>query len=222
MPEFHPDETLLIAYSAGTLHKARAICVAAHLAYCPSCHARTRALNDLGGEIMEESSSTVSDGLLAATLSRLGQQDTDKTVDKVQSHNTAPPELYGAPVVVRKLLQKTPQWQWRKLSKSLSMVRLVTGQRDYEVALQRICAGGQTPLHDHKGEEYTVVLKGSFFDEDGLYRPGDFLYRGPGDRHQPRGLQHEDCICLSAVSDRIRITSPLGWLLTPFLRIQPM
>ena len=43
------------------------------------------------------------------------------------------------------------------------------------MALHKICAGGKTPKHDHEGLEYTVVLKGSFSDENAVYREGDFL-----------------------------------------------
>ena len=83
-------------------------------------------------------------------------------------------------------------------------------------------AGGKTPKHDHHGLEYTVVLKGSFSDENAVYREGDFLVRQPGDVHQPMGAQNGECICLSALSAPIKLTNPLGFLMKPWLRINPM
>ena len=102
------------------------------------------------------------------------------------------------------------------------MARFETGQDEFEVALHKICAGGKTPKHDHQGLEYTVVLKGSFSDENAVYREGDFLIREPGDVHQPMGAQNGECICLSALSAPIKLTNPLGFLMKPWLRINPM
>ena len=48
------------------------------------------------------------------------------------------------------------------------------GERRYELALHKIDAGGKVPDHDYRGQEITVVLKGSFSDEDGVYQPETF------------------------------------------------
>ena len=108
------------------------------------------------------------------------------------------------------------------MSGSVDVARFKTGQSDYEVALHRICAGGKTPKHDHQGTEFTVVLKGSFSDERAVYNEGDFLVRHPGDVHQPMGAQNGECICLSALDAPIKFTNPLGFLMKPLLRINPM
>ena len=34
---------------------------------------------------------------------------------------------------------------WKRLSKSMEVAKLFTGQSKYEVALHKICAGGTTP-----------------------------------------------------------------------------
>ena len=111
---------------------------------------------------------------------------------------------------------------WKRLTASVDIARLKTGQKAYEVALHKICAGGKTPKHDHNGLEYTVVLKGSFSDERAVYREGDFLRRHPGDVHQPMGAQNGECICLSALAAPIKLSNPLGFLMKPWLRINPM
>jgi putative transcriptional regulator len=99
--------------------------------------------------------------------------------------------------------------------------KLYTGQDKFEVALHKICAGGVTPKHDHRGLEYTVVLKGSFSDEKSVYAEGDFITREPGDVHQPMGAKNGECICLSAQEAPIRLTSILGLFLNPWLRVKP-
>jgi putative transcriptional regulator len=127
------------------------------------------------------------------------------------------------PFSVDKLMKNNLVSQtWKRLSGSVDVARFETGQDEFEVALHKICAGGKTPKHDHQGLEYTVVLKGSFSDENAVYREGDFLIREPGDVHQPMGAQNGECICLSALSAPIKLTNPLGFLMKPWLRINPM
>ena len=94
------------------------------------------------------------------------------------------------------------------------------GERRYELALHKIDAGGKVPDHDHRGQEITVVLKGSFSDEDGVYQPGDFLVREPGESHRPMAAQNDDCICLSVLEAPIKLKG-LKSLLNPFLSFSP-
>ena len=110
--------------------------------------------------------------------------------------------------------------EWRSLSSTLSVAAISVGEADYELALHRIDAGGKAPVHDHKGTELTVVLKGSFSDEDGIYREGDFLMREPGDIHRPSATQDQACICLSVLSAPIKLTG-IKQVLNPFMRFNP-
>ena len=128
-------------------------------------------------------------------------------------------ELKGIPEYLNQFLPRSGL-NWRKLSSSVTVAPISVGETRYELALHKICAGGQTPVHDHNGVEYTVVLKGSFSDEDGMYNEGDFLTREPGDIHRPFASQHEDCICLSVLEAPIRLKG-LGRVLNPFMRFQP-
>jgi putative transcriptional regulator len=108
------------------------------------------------------------------------------------------------------------------MSASVDVAQIVTGQTDYEVSLHKICAGGKTPKHSHSGKEYTVVLEGSFSDESSVYSEGDFILREEGDEHQPMGAQNGECICLSALQAPIKLSSPFGFLMKPWLRLNPM
>ena len=73
----------------------------------------------------------------------------------------------------------------------------------------------------HAGSEITVVLHGSFSDQDGRYAQGDFLVRGPGDEHRPVAAADSDCLCLAVLDAPIRLGGLLGRLANPFLRIHP-
>jgi len=212
----HPDENMLIEFSAGTLDTAAAICVSAHLHFCSSCRAKLLRLDQVGSQLMSQAEpEKVADDAFAQVMEKIDSDD-----------NPAPKEAKfngDMPFSVNKLMGTSLiNKNWKRLSSSVDVARFKTGQSDFEVALHKICAGGKTPKHDHEGLEYTVVLKGSFSDENAVYREGDFLMRQPGDVHQPMGAQNGECICLSALSAPIKPTSPLGFLMKPWLRINPM
>lgn len=212
----HPDENMLIEFSAGTLGTAASICVSAHLHYCSSCRAKLLRLDQVGSQMMSE-----------AEPIEVADNAFDNLMEKIDTAGQAKPEEStpsdDLPFSVNKLISTSLiSKNWKRLSSSVDVARFKTGQEEFEVALHKICAGGKTPKHGHEGLEYTVVLKGSFSDENAVYREGDFLLREPGDVHQPMGAQNGECICLSALSAPIVPTSPLGFLMKPWLRINPM
>ncbi len=212
----HPDQNMLIEFSAGTLETAPSICVSAHLHFCSSCRAKLLRLDQVGSQLMSQAEPVkVAEDALAQVMEKIDSGD-----------NTAPKKTNfdgDMPFTVNKLIGTSLiNKNWKRLSSSVDVARFKTGQDNFEVALHKICAGGKTPKHGHEGLEYTVVLKGSFSDENAVYREGDFLLRQPGDVHQPMGSQNGECICLSALSAPIKPTSPLGFLMKPWLRINPM
>ena len=214
--QFHPDETMLLEFSAGTLATAPSICVSAHLHFCSKCRTSLLRLDQVGAQLMSEVKPLeLEDDAFDTVMANLdsSQQIAAKPDTKRTSY----------PFSVTKLMKNNLVSQtWKRLSASVDVARFETGQNEFEVALHKICAGGKTPKHDHHGLEYTVVLKGSFSDENAVYREGDFLVREPGDVHQPMGAQNGECICLSALSAPIKLTNPFGFLMKPWLRINPM
>ena len=49
--------------------------------------------------------------------------------------------------------------------------------------LFRLAPGATIPYHEHTDVEQTYVLEGTFQDEDGVAKPGDFISRPAGNRH---------------------------------------
>ena len=223
MIKHHPSTTLLTDYTVGSLSVAPAVSVTTHLKYCQQCRDSVGSLKQLGGALLcEAEPAQVSNDLLSQTLDRLDADEGETTLAEGASevHEfELSDELKGIPEYLVQFLPRNGL-NWRKLSSSVTVAPISVGETRYELALHKICAGGQTPVHDHNGVEYTVVLKGSFSDEDGMYNEGDFLTREPGDIHRPFASQHEDCICLSVLEAPIRLKG-LGRVLNPFMRFQP-
>lgn len=219
---YHPDKAMLVEFSAGTLETAPSICISAHLHFCEACRTELLSLNEIGAQLMAEATPVpVDDAALESALDAVMA-----VIDQPQRVETAvkdQPNKSGFPFSISKLIANAESTlTWKRLTSSVDIAQFKTGQKVFEVALHKICAGGKTPKHDHNGVEYTVVLKGSFSDERAVYKEGDFLMRQPGDVHQPMGAQNGECICLSALSAPIKLANPLGFLMKPWLRINPM
>ena len=223
MIKHHPSTALLTDYTVGSLSVAPAVSITTHLKYCQQCRDSVGSLKQLGGALLcEAEPAQISNDLLSQTLDRLDADESEMALAEGASevHEfELSDELKGIPEYLNQFLPKNGL-NWRKLSSSVTVAPISVGETRYELALHKICAGGQTPVHDHNGVEYTVVLKGSFSDEDGMYNEGDFLTREPGDIHRPFATQHEDCICLSVLEAPIRLKG-LGRVLNPFMRFQP-
>ena len=223
MIKHHPSTALLTDYTVGSLSVAPAVSVTTHLKFCQQCRDSVGSLKQLGGALLcEAEPSPISDDLLSQTLGRLDAEENEASLAEgaceVKGFELSE-GLKGIPHYLNQFLPRNGLG-WRKLSSSVTVAPISVGETHYELALHKICAGGQTPAHDHNGVEYTVVLKGSFSDEDGMYNEGDFLIREPGDVHRPFATQHEDCICLSVLEAPIRLKG-LGRVLNPFMRFQP-
>ena len=221
---FHPDRSMLVEFSAGTLETALTICVSAHLHFCDQCRSELLSLDQLGSRLMSDAKpSDIDESLLDTVMAKIDEAELAQVNSKGSARAPVNEKPSSFPFSVNKLIESTEHSAtWSRLNSSLDIARLKTGQDKFEVALHRLCAGGKAPKHDHQGIEYTVVLKGSLSDERSVYSEGDFLVRQPGDIHQPMGGQNSECICLSALAAPIKLTSPLGFLMKPWLQIQPM
>ncbi|MGB5326441.1 MAG: ChrR family anti-sigma-E factor [Pseudomonadales bacterium] len=242
MTQFHPDINWLVDFSSGSMPLANALCVSAHLEYCGRCRQRVAELNALGGSLMKNGAGStagpvvaaeepVSASILDAVFSAIDACENQTGEVPVAAAQTPAPRAVkdssGAtggklPSCLDKLLpQGIDKLNWQKLGSGLKVARLGAGDEKCEVALHRLSAGGGVANHDHRGEEVTVVLQGSFSDRRGLYLPGDFIVMGQGDQHRPIASKDMDCLCLASVEAPICFTGPFARMLNPFLRVQP-
>jgi putative transcriptional regulator len=177
------------------------------------------SLGEIGGELLNTAEAVpVSDGLFDRIIENLDSLVEEDPSDGVLHHcsDAISTEL---PEFVQRFLPDE-ELDWRRLSPSLKVAPISVGEEVYELALHRIDAGGKAPEHDHLGKEITVVLTGSFSDEDGVYQAGDFLVRHPGDTHRPFAARNQECICLSVLEAPIRLTG-IKRVLNPFLSFTP-
>lgn len=234
MVKHHPDSNYLIDYAAGCLPRAQALCVAAHLHYCPGCKCRVRELNDVGSALfLNQPPTEVKETVFSRVMERiegsngsnggtgediaLQAQPLNDTSDDQSSDSqttTASPDLPGA---IHKITRGDfDNIKWHTfIGNSFRFSKINSGDNGRITSLLYLKAGGKVPSHSHDGDEITVVLKGSFFDQEGYYRQGDFIVRSNGQAHSPVATQEEDCVCLAAYDGPIIMTHWFHRLLQP-------
>lgn len=216
MVRMHPNTDLLADYCAGGLSPAPSVSISAHLHFCSRCRDSVSSLEEVGGVLLEVvTPMALSANALDSVLARTGA----KAAARVGA-TVIDPELSTLPALIQRLIPVHGA-RWRSLSPSLKIARIPVGESRFELALHKIKPGGSAPAHDHKGLEITVVLEGSFSDDDGVYQEGDFILREPGHVHSPMATQNAQCICLSACEAPIRMIGPFKRLLNPFVRFVP-
>jgi putative transcriptional regulator len=216
MAKFHPGLDLLTEHSAGNLPLAQAACVSVHMNYCEQCGRTSSQLQDVGAALFEgQQPEAVGDTLLNAVLARLDDEA------PLSYAKTTGWSAGKTPAILQRLMSgDLTDLVWKKITSSLSISYLKTGDPNYEFALYHIKAGGKIPEHTHRGSEMTLVLEGGFSDADGSYHQGDFLLRQPSDVHAPTAVQSEDCICLAVLDAPLKFT---GWKyrwMNPFLQLR--
>ncbi len=223
MVSFHPDAKFLTDFSAGNLPLSEAICVAAHLEFCSKCRSHVQQLSDLGAQLMKQLEPQVAatdEAGFDQLMQRIDAGDTgmQMTPAPAVAARVSSANPQGLPRVVQKLAEGGLQsLKWAQFGKSLRIAPIKVDEKSRETAIYDIKAGGCMPEHEHRGEEITVLLKGSFSDADGKYVKGDFVVRHAGERHQPTATLDTDCICLVSLEQPVRPSSIWYRLMEPFV-----
>lgn len=220
MSAHHPDDILLLDYSAGSLSPPMALAMAVHLSFCRPCREQLKKLNAVGGVLLEEATpATLNESGFDQLMSKIEAQPTVGTEQASQpAVNSAPASGYFNPLS-RYLSEPLDRLAWIQQTREIGKYDLTDKLKvqGFKVALQKIKAGAKVPTHTHKGTEVTIVLQGSFSDELGVYHQGDFVARDPSHKHSPRAMQNEDCICLTVLDAPLKFTGPFMRLLNPFM-----
>jgi putative transcriptional regulator len=210
----HPSDELLAAYSAGSLPLSQALCISAHLEDCPACGRNLQQLNRVGSELMAQLSPAPASAELKGRLLDSLDSLVEESADDQEPGDSSP-----VPRCLRQFIPGDYQdLAWQRVSGDIHSVELCRDSNGAKVELLKIKPGGSAATHTHLGDEYTVILEGSFSDESGVYGQGDFLRRDQNDRHTPVATRDRECICLAVTEAPIQLTGFFTRLLNPLLR----
>jgi putative transcriptional regulator len=225
----HPGDELLSSFSAGSLPLGQALCVSTHVEFCTNCGQKLQRLNQVGGELMLQlSPATVPYDLKNAVLNKIDEQPESLEYDERDmfysregsaSSGSSGSGNSSVPKCLQQFVKSNYQnMVWKRVAKSIHNIELFRDDESAKVEMLKIRHGGSATTHSHLGDEYTVVLEGSFSDEDGLYQQGDFLVRNSSDVHTPVVTLDRDCICLAVSEAPLQFTGFFKRLLNPFIR----
>ncbi|TNE64363.1 MAG: transcriptional regulator [Alphaproteobacteria bacterium] len=213
-----PDEWL-VSYAAGALSDAQALLVATHVDYHPGLKARVAEAEAIGGALLE--------GVAPKPMKTDAFDDLMARIDMLPDDEEAPAPPSAAergldtdipPVLADYLGRRLDDMNWRLMGPGMRQCRLAKGKDGECLWLLRARGGTVMPMHDHRGTEFTLVLRGSYHVGDQQFTPG-LLEIAASDLkdHQPMIDEGEDCICLVITEAPIRIHSLLGRMVQPFI-----
>jgi putative transcriptional regulator len=215
----HPSSQILLQYSAGQLDGVHRLMVEMHQQMCPTCQHVVAELESIGGVILENDikPTAMTDCAFSQLMSQIDLQVADEPLP-TEASDTDSNDSQQLSLKLRELF-KTQQsdnlnWQWR--TKKFAEIKLSANDDFYEAKLIYIKKGMKVPRHTHKGQEITLVMKGAFRDELGVYEKGDYITRDGHHEHQP--IAESDCICLAITTDDLKFTGTFGPVLNWFMK----
>jgi len=230
MANYHPADELLMQFAAGQLTNALGIQTACHLESCSKCLKKVFIYEQLGGDLIDISSPVDVDTEAKSRL--LETLHAKRAAGELRTSNSESIETLGP--VFRQQLDQADQrlpkplrrfipthyehLPWSGLSKNIQSYDLPFSDEQYTARFYKIAAGKELPQHTHRGNEFTLVLSGSFSALSGDYHPGDFVLANTSTHHQPKAHDKEDCICFAVTDAPLKMTGFFGRLLNPFLK----
>lgn len=214
----HPPEDLLADFAAGKLDQAERLVVGVHLATCPACRRFVRAIEQLAGSAIETVTPVpMGRGAFDDVMARIAAKPAPAAVSAPVNDDA---ELAGLPDLVK----RCKIGKRRRVAPGLSMRPILlteggTVNSQSRAFLLRAEPGVRMLEHTHSGTELTCVLQGSFSHEGGRYGPGDFDYGDDDVDHRPLVGEEGPCLCLVAMTGKLRMNGLLGRLVNPFVRL---
>jgi putative transcriptional regulator len=187
------SEASITDYALGNLSPAKHIIMACQSEISEKVADAISFQEEIASSFLDETESvSLSPHFLGGVLEKLPQKETDED---------ARPFGQGlAPKTLRSVLGHGLQdMKWRSMVPGVA-VHDVLGNRRYEegerLYLLKAKGGMKMPEHSHKGDEWSLILTGSYTIGDKTYRRGDLHIEDDTVTHAPHIDEGEDCICL--------------------------
>jgi len=212
--KYHPEAALLESYVRGQISAVDGVTVTTHLETCSSCRSIVDKLEAKEAQLLENTDSeydiafdAMMDDILE--LPPIEMKVSEKKIGSIQVNG----KTFELPKSLSRFTENMSEWRSYGGKVFSSTIDLGEAER---VNLLYISEGVQVPQHTHKGKESTLVLHGSFSDEDGEYHKGDFLVADGSIKHSPRTAKGQDCLCLTVLSEPMVFTQGVARVFNMF------
>ena len=208
-------------YAAGSLNMPMETLVACHLTVCNHCRLRAELADNIGGSVFEHCEpELVSQS--AADLIRQAALFPDHAAPKSSPAGVSSEvAVSGVPRPLARLLPKRlEELDWRRIAPGIKQHNLSDQHRSQGAfKLLHLNPGVVLSEHSHNDRELTYLVKGSYQDSIGRFKPGDIADLDEHDLHQPVVDTDEPCIALIATHSPVVYSSVLGKIMQPFVGI---
>lgn len=203
------DDSWYLDYAAGNLEsKAHDVIMASHVELSDEARQRVDTLERVGAALMGQK--TASGETLGFDVDDILRRDREEVVDAVPvPANDTDPDLPLPAPLTDWMGETGTKVKWSFLGPGLSKAVLWRGRRGQRLWLLRAQPGVSIPHHGHNGSELTLVLKGSFWDGETQYKPGDLEEAHAGVAHDIRIDEAGECVCLALTEGKLRFDNPL-------------
>lgn len=219
MIKHHPKFELIQAFVNGDLPASLSAGVAIHAEMCAQCQQQIAQLTEQIAEVSFEEAFL--DRFIVDDVDEPMLLDFDAMAESImQSDDICEPDIQQDKTI---LLNNIEYPLPRALSKvtfgktahigKLARARIQLDENEIHTSLLHIDPGGSVPEHTHKGFELTLLLEGSFRDEQGEYVKGDFIMLDASNKHHP--ISENGCLCYTVANDALRFTQGINKLLNP-------
>ena len=206
------DDAWFLDYATGAMdEEAYRVLLGSHVELSGEARERLAALEELGGQLLDAGPETDiglgfdADDVIARSRRLEGREGEPGYVPRRKIAGDVP-----MPAALQTFLDRegiTPRWSF--LGPGLRKAVLWRGETGERLWLLRARPGVTIPHHGHSGSELTLVLKGSFWDGEQQYMPGDVEEAHGEVEHDIRIDDAGECVCLALTEGRLRFGNPL-------------
>jgi putative transcriptional regulator len=209
----HPDIATLMSCAAGSQPEALAAVMACHLAKCPACADEVARMAEIGVALFDK----LEPAQLSAAAPVIAARAAEADVVPAAAEASAGDVPFPIADRVGASLDLVP---WRMIGPGLwhYPIPLSKGASG-DLRLFKVAPGKKLPDHGHRGEELTLLLRGSYHDELGTFEEGDIADLDDEVEHQPVADEISGCICLIASERKARFKGLIARLMQPFIGV---
>lgn len=210
-----PEESIA-AYVAGSLSPAKSVVLACQASMSEEISVLLAKTELVAGALLENATgAALSNGFTEKLLAALDVAPEDAHVrDPIKLK-----ESWTPLPLLRFMNDAGVDLKWRFAGPGVARAPLAEYENGERLYLLKAIGGTSMPPHSHRGDEWTLILKGSYHIGDEAYQAGDLHCEDETCAHQPIIDMGEECICLVAIDGKLRFHEPVLRLLQPMIGV---
>ncbi len=202
------SDDVITEYATGRLSPAKHIIVACQSEIAESVAQRVAFQEEIAASMIEDvGSQSLSPLFMGKVLAALPAQEEKPSVEQED------PAGGLAPKSLRYMLgHGLKELKWKSLVPGVAVHDILGDRKTKDgdrLYLLRAKGGMRMPDHSHTGEEWTLILTGSYRIGEKRFSRGDLHIEDETEMHAPHIDEGEDCICLVMTQGPLKMQ---GWL----------